>query len=624
MATVIDALVVTLGLNAQNFTQGNREANQSLDRTRQNTKDVTKEEDKREKQQERTRKARNRDHIEQRKQQKESIDNFKEMTKQAVSFFGFATTFGGMVSWIGGITQANSQLYRASNNLGTGVESLKEWGMAIEQTGGDAKSAVSTMQMLSKMMTEIKYGILPANMGLFSALGVDLFKASQAGEPLVEVLKMINKGAQGIKEKNGIRDAINSIQMLGIDYDMANLLAKDEKTLNAFLASADKINKLNQSGAENSAKLAQQWVILKQKGEALGQTIEEKVTPKIFDFIKGLEKLVEENPKAVAAVGILAGAFLLKFSPVRAVLLGISGLLVADDWVTWANKGESQIGRLIAAAKQFWYTFNGAFDEKSKNELDKKTIGVFSRSLQYLKNIDDPDSKDWFSQLIQSRKELGFKLEDGSKVKKRTNVKQYKSDLIKQGYSEQNAQARIDFLKENGAIGEDGYIKNNVNLNLKSPKEEATNELRNNVNLNLKSPKEEATNELRNNVNLNLKSPKEEATNELRNNVNLNLKSPKEEATNELRNNVNLNLKSPKEEATNELRNKREMQNRNFNAQRAAANPSGYNNTQSSSTTTNSTNVGQVIINTQASDARGVYNEFVNRVLVNQAESGGF
>ena len=41
MATVIDALVVTLGLNAQGFLQGNREANQSLDRTRTNTRTLT-------------------------------------------------------------------------------------------------------------------------------------------------------------------------------------------------------------------------------------------------------------------------------------------------------------------------------------------------------------------------------------------------------------------------------------------------------------------------------------------------------------------------------------------------------------------------------------------------------
>jgi len=536
MATVIDALVVTLGLNAQNFTQGNREANQSLDRTRQNTKDVTKEEDKREKQQERTRKARNRDHIEQRKQQKESIDNFKEMTKQAVSFFGFATTFGGMASWIGGITQANSQLYRASNNLGTGVESLKEWGMAIEQTGGDAKSAVSTMQMLSKMMTEIKYGILPANMGLFSALGVDLFKASQAGEPLVEVLKMINKGAQGIKEKNGIRDAINSIQMLGIDYDMANLLVKDEKTLNAFLASADKINKLNQKNAENSAKLAQQWVILKQKGEALGQTIEEKVTPKIFDFIKGLEKLVEENPKAVAAVGVLAGTFLLKFSPVRAVLLSISGLLVADDWVKWQTKGESQIGRLIAAAKQFWYTFNGAFDEKSKLDLD---VSFAQKLKKGLKGVD------W---LINGTDDTPSRVGRGrgstsNEIRPKMKPSDMKRDLMSKGFSEKDAQEQTDYFVKEAGLDKYGYIKAAFNMQDKSGA-------------------------------------------------------------------LGMDYK--------------EQQRRDLVAQRAAANPSGYNNTQSSSTTTNSTNVGQVIINTQASDARGVYNEFVNRVLVNQAESGGF
>jgi len=536
MATVIDALVVTLGLNAQGFLQGNREANQSLDRTRTNTRTLTAEEEKREKLNKKNRTDRDRDHVKQKTQQKENIDAYRELTKQAVSFFGVATTFGGMASWIGGITQANSQLYRTSNNLDTGVESLKEWGMAIEQTGGDAKSAVSTMQMLSKMMTEIKYGILPANMGLFNALGVDLFKAAQSGEPLVEVLKMINKGAQGIKEKNGIRDAINSIQMLGVDYDMANLLVKDEKTLNAFLASADKINKLNQSGAENSAKLSQQWVILKQKGEALGQTIEEKVTPRIFDFIKGLEKLVEENPKAVAAVGILAGAFLVKFSPVRAVLAGIAGLLVADDWVTWANKGESQIGRLIAAAKQFWYTFNGAFTEKEKLDLDVSFAQKLKKGLETVGAVNDAvllgvDSSQ--SKISKGQGDVGVR-KTGKGEKEQLNrykftKKELIGDLIKKGYSFKEVQEQANFYEKEAGLDNRGRINSQINIASKL----------------------------------------------------------------------------------------------NQDARQLAAQPQvgGGNST---STNTNSTSVGQVIINTQASDARGVYNEFVNRVLVNQAESGGF
>jgi len=547
MATVIDALVVTLGLNAQNFTQGNREANQSLDRTRQNTKDVTKEEDKREKQQERTRKARNRDHIEQRKQQKESIDNFKEMTKQAVSFFGFATTFGGMASWIGGITQANSQLYRVSNNLGMGVGSLKKWGMAIEQTGGDAKSAVSTMQMISDTLTGLQLGIMPQNAAVFSMLKVDLNKAYNSAEPLVEVLKMINAEAQNIKEKKGIREAFNIVKMVIPDYDMANLLVKDPKELDAFLASVEKINKLDQKGAENSAKLAQQWVILKQKGEALGQTIEEKVTPKIFDFIKGLEKLVEENPKAVAAVGVLAGAFLLKFSPVRAILASVAGLLVADDWVTWANKGESQIGRLVAAAKQFWYTFNGAFDEKSKLALDIKHQDFWKRALNNINHIiygGSTKSKVTYGENSSSSKKRD---KHGNLVSARLipnmTPSQLKADLLSKGWPEKEAQAEIDKIVKDVGLSKYGYINAKTNM-------------------------------------------------------------PKFSASSNLSQEQVLQLQT--------------------NAAKLAANPSGYNNTQSSSTTTNSTNVGQVIINTQASDARGVYNEFVNRVLVNQAESGGF
>lgn len=576
MATVIDALVVTLGLNAQNFTQGNREANQSLDRTRQNTKDVTKEEDKREKQQERTRKARNRDHIEQRKQQKESIDNFKEMTKQAVSFFGFATTFGGMASWIGGITQANSQLYRASNNLGTGVESLKEWGMAIEQTGGDAKSAVSTMQMLSKMMTEIKYGILPANMGLFNALGVDLFKAAQSGEPLVEVLKMINKGAQGIKEKNGIRDAINSIQMLGIDYDMANLLAKDEKTLNAFLASADKINKLNQSGAENSAKLSQQWVILKQKGEALGQTIEEKVTPRIFDFIKGLEKLVEENPKAVAAVGILAGAFLVKFSPVRAVLAGIAGLLVADDWVTWANKGESQIGRLIAAAKQFWYTFNGAFTDEAKLKLDLKYADFWKRALNNINSvIFDGDTK---SKIGRGRGSTS------NEIKPNMKPKELEQDLIKKGYSDLESKKMVNDIVNQAGVDEYGYIKAKTDF---APKNEAK-KLDKGANLRTVEQVQKLS-----------EKPIKDTV-------------QKSSSTNTTTNNTNVSYIDDT---------KKLLQNQQ-SAAKLASRPNVAN-TQTTSTSTNSTNVGQVVIYTNATDARGIANE-LPRALANQAESGGF
>ena len=58
-------------------------------------------------------------------------------------------------------------------------------------------------------------------------------------------------------------------------------------------------------------------------------------------------------------------------------------------------------------------------------------------------------------------------------------------------------------------------------------------------------------------------------------------------------------------------------------AEKAAALPSTYNNSASTSTSTNSTTVGQVVIYTQATDAQGIANAFP-RALANQSESGAF
>lgn len=544
MTTVIDALIVTLGLNAQGFLQGNREANQSLDRTRTNTRTLTQEEEKREKANAKNRKERNKDYPEQRRQQKESIDNFRELTRQAVSFFGITTTIGGMGAWIGGITQANSQLYRTSLNLDTSVESLKAWGMAIEQTGGDAKSAVGTMQNLSDMMTGITLGVLPSNLNVFNLLGVDLFKASKSAEPLVEVLKMINKGAQKLKETRGQKEAFNIVRMLGIDSDMANLLVQDEKSLNDLLDSVKKINVLNEAAAKKSYELARQWVILKQKGDALGQTIENQVSPSIIKLLENLMKFSEENPKIVAGIGIIAGALLSRFAPVKALLVGIGALLGISSWQEWANGGKSFIGSLIedlnklyVSAKRAFYASRGAFTPEPQQKIDSNFSQwgkAVLKNINHIVFLGDNTSKTQKGQGDLGTKKTG-KNENTVGDDYRFTPSDFKKNLIKKGYTSEEAQEQIDFyIKE---VGLDNRGRINSQLNIDKKKQSSALKLQN-------------------------------------------------------------------------------------NAEKLAAQPSNINN-QTTSTSTNSTKIGQVVIYTQATDAKGIANE-LPRALVNQAESGGF
>lgn len=539
MATVIDALVVTLGLNAQNFLQGNREANQSLDRTRTNTRTLTAEEEKREKLNKKNRTERDRDHVKQKTQQKENIDAYRELTKQAVSFFGMTATLGGMASFIGGITQANSQLYRTANNLGTNTESLTAWGGAVEQAGGNAQEAINTMSMLSRSMTEILLTGQSAQLPFFRQLGVDLQAAMREADPLSAILKQIGEGTQKNISLVGRSNAFNMLQMMGIDYGTANILMGSRKELELLIKRQEQIGLLAMDNARRSAELARQWVDLRQRGVALGREIEAVTTPAITRMLNGLMDFAEENPNIVKGLAAIAAVMLSKFAPVRVLLLGIGSLLVADDWATWGKNGESVLGKLNAKASQLWYTLNGAFNTEDKLKADtgflqglKKFIsGVGAVNDAVLLGVDTPQSK-----ISKGRGDVGVR-KTGTNEKPKQAYKMTDKEigvyLKERGYSDAETQEIIDsFIRD---AGRDNQGRINARINIAYRSQEAQNA-----------------------------------------------------------------------QAVRQL----------------ASQPQGFG-SNSTSTSTNSTTVGQVVIYTQAKDAQGIANEFP-RAIANQAESGGF
>lgn len=566
MATVIDALVVTLGLNAQNFLNGNREANQSLDRTRTNTRTLTAEEEKREKLNARNRTTRDRDHNKQKTQQRENIDGLRELTKASLSFFGTATTLGGMATFIGGITQANSQLYRTATNLGTNTESLTAWGGAIEQAGGNAQEAVNTMSMLSRSMTEMLVTGNTATLPYFRQMNIDLEGIAKSANPLPNLLKAINAAAQNNVGKVGRTHAFNILQMMGIDYGTADILVGTTNDLDALIKRQEKIGLLGMDNARNSRELARQWTELRQRGVALGRDVEAVTTPAITQMLNKLMNFVEENPKITAAIAGVALAFLTKFAPVRALLWGAGGILAIDDWQTWQEKGESVIGKLAQdfnklyeSAKRAWDAKNGKFERDTDPEKAKKDIerGIFWKNA--LNNINSMiffgDNE---SSISGGQGDVGIR-KTGKKENDKNNTyrftpKELMNDLIKKGYTQDEAQARIDEIT--GEAGLDNRGRINAQLNLQSAAGELSDARKN----------------------------------------------AKEYPTKE---NKQLLQKLENAQAARKL----------------AAQPQAVNN--STSTNTNSTTVGQVNVYTQATDAQGIARE-LSRAIANQAESGVF
>lgn len=546
MATVIDALIITLGFDTKGLKQGQAEANKAIDDTKKKTKELTDQEKKRDTDIKKR-------HEENKKRTKETSDGFKTLSKDALAFFGVITTSMGMAKFIGDITNANSQLYRTSNNLGTSTESLSAWGGAIEQAGGDAQEATNTMSMLSRSLTEMLLFGETANLPYFRRMNIDIQSIAQSAEPLPNLLKAINNAAQTDVSKAGRANAFNILQMMGIDYGTADILVGTTKDLDAMLKRQKEIGLVGQDNARRSRELAREWTELRQQGTALGRNIEAVTTPALTEMLKRIMDFGKENPNVVAGIAGIAAVMLSSFAPVRVLLLGITGLLALDDFATWGKKGESVIGSLIESldklyesGKRAWYAANGSFDDESKKKTDKKVGDVlgFLVGVAKVSPIGRPVSQAYD---LLTRSDPSTIKKTG--LKSRMTDKELFSFFVSKGYQPDEAQGLINAMAKEGR-DKNGLLKAGIDLSTFSTKEQA------------------------------IKQDKNHAS------VNPNL----------------VNLRA---------------------AEKAAALPSTYNNSASTSTSTNSTTVGQVVIYTQATDAQGIANAFP-RALANQSESGAF
>lgn len=527
--TVIDALIVTLGLDARGFKQGQADANRDLDKTKKNTKALSEEERKRNEQQ-------NKQHQNQKRQARETSDNYKAMARDAASFFGVIAGAAAIKNWLVELTQSNASMYRLSQNLQTSTETLSGWAGAVEQAGGSSKDAENTMRMLSMSMTEMMVNGTTAILPFLQQMGVSLVDAGNKAKPLDQILLDIAGAMEG-KDRN---TAFNLGRMMGIDEGTLNLLLKGRREVELMIARQKEIGLVTQQNARESAELSRQWNEMSQRARGLGREIGGELTPILTDVLGRMMDFAKEHPDVTK--GALAGLLLLitPLGKIKWLLGGISALLIGDDWSTWQKGGESAIGKLMGQAKQLWYTMHGAFDDKAKTELNIKI-------------------NDWWKRYLNSLNSVMFGGETTSKVGKKTTKEirtlmtdeQIISYLMGKGYDKGESYSILKEFEREAGRNKDGMINAKIDF---APKSEASS------------------------------APYRKGSGVM-------MPEP-----------ITANTRA---------------------AERLAASPQGYNNIPATTTNSNSTTFGQIVIYTQAKDAQGIAAE-LPRQLANQSESGAF
>lgn len=330
MATIIDSLLVVLGLDSTSFEANRKKVDSGLDETGAKSDKTGK------------------------KVKKAGDDGAKGMEGLAKKAAAFLAIIGGTMAikrFVEDTIASSAAIDRLSKNLGTSAESVSAWSNAAELAGGSAEGLQGSMDMLSKAQTEMQLtgqsGLIP----YLSALGVAMGDASGKARPVEDVLLDLSDAFAKLPRTT----ANNLGRMMGLDEGTLNLLLKGRQEVETMIKRQKEFGVVTSQQAAQASRLQTSLRAGKQTFEAWGRAILAEATPAIEKLLGMLEVFgswVRENQEVVRtfltilAVGLAAVAA--AATPVNLVILAVTALAAAiallyQDYQTWKRGGESFI-----------------------------------------------------------------------------------------------------------------------------------------------------------------------------------------------------------------------------------------------------------------------------------------
>jgi len=266
MPTVIDSFVVSLGLDAKGFTQGQKDAAKALtDMERQSVKTGQQIE----------------------KAGKASVAAFSSLKRELFAVIGLLVAGAGVKSFIGGMLDMTASVERMSTNFALNKRSIFEWRVAAEQAGGTAEEATAAISKANDEFArfhkyrEVSQGVL--------VNGVDISGASDGLDLLLKKSEAIARVRNNVLNKGGSQgqaEAAGNLATseLGIALSLYPIL-KDgpegaKKLLQANKALVDQELKL----AADSESLRKEWNKVTNSLSAAGLSVLNHFMPAIKKF----------------------------------------------------------------------------------------------------------------------------------------------------------------------------------------------------------------------------------------------------------------------------------------------------------------------------------------------------
>ena len=315
MPTIIDSLLVTLGLDAKGFKQGKEQVDKGLKETG-----------------------------------KTGEESFKKITKSAAEFFAVIGGTYEIKRFIQNQIEANAALQRLSQNLNESAQRISAWSNAAELAGGSAQGLQGTMSMLGRAQTELLLTGQSHLIPYMSALGLSMTDAAGRALPVSQMLANIGDRLQKIGNR---QTAFNMGQMMGIDPGTLNLMLESNGELIKTIKRVSEHTAVTKEQAAEAVKLSVAMGSVTQNFTAFGRELLQDASPaleKVFALMYRFGDWLRENKGmvetflTVVAVGIGAitvAALPLNLTVAAIVAFGAALSLAWQDYKVWENGGNS-------------------------------------------------------------------------------------------------------------------------------------------------------------------------------------------------------------------------------------------------------------------------------------------
>jgi hypothetical protein len=278
MPTIIDSLLIELGLDTKGYKKGQKDAEQALDKFAKDSKKTSKDVS---------------------EQSKAMADGFKSIGREIVSVAGLALGAKGVKDFFESAIKGQANMARSSRFIGMTLKEMDGFGNALVGVGGKAENFATSIQGILGGFQEFKLTGQSSVINAFQALGLSADKFDK--NKVQGIIDLADKFS-----KKSAQDQLTLGDMLHITPDMVNLLAKGGTEVGALFKQYSELSdKTEQSGKAAQAAEAS-WAKFKGTIGGISDTIFSSALPAFDALGKGADKLAKytkDNKGGIAKFG---------------------------------------------------------------------------------------------------------------------------------------------------------------------------------------------------------------------------------------------------------------------------------------------------------------------------------